>query len=104
MPNFPDRISEAIDPMRTARAAALERRAESEVLSHGLRAWIVTQKDQIDSQTVRDAVEMSFDEEVAFYDHATALADGSQTKQELLARKLDILSRSNNRRITRRFG
>jgi hypothetical protein len=104
MPNFPDRITEAIDPMRTARAAGLERRAEGEVLRHGLRAWVVTQKDQIDSQTVRDAVETAFDEEVDFYDHGIACADGSLTKQELLARKLDILSRSNNRRILRRFG
>ncbi len=103
MPNFPDRISEAIDPLRTAHAAGLERRAEAEVLKHGLRAWVVCKKDEIDSQTIRDAVETAFDEEVSFYDHGLAAADGSVAKQELLARKLEILSRSNNRRIIRRF-
>src|SRR5437867_723727 len=102
--NVPDRITESLDPLRTARAAALARRAEGAVLRHAARAWVVTQEDQIDSQTLRDAVEVAFDEEVEFYDHGMARADGSMTKQELLARKLELLSRSNNRRIARRFG
>lgn len=103
-PNVPDRLTEALDPLRTARAAALERRADGEVLRYALRAWVVTQKDQIDSQTLRDAVEAAFDEEIDFYDHGMARANGSMTKQELLARKLEILSQLDNRRISRRFG
>ena len=104
MANLPDRLTQGLEPVRTARGAALERRAESQVLRHGLRAWVRTQTDQIDSQTVRDAIEAAFDEEVDFYDHGMSRAKGSLTKQELLARKLEMLSRIDNRRITRRFG
>jgi len=100
----PERFSTAAEVVRSTREAGLARRADSAVYRHGLRAWERSQCDQIDSQTTRDAVECAFDEEVAFFDHAMHRADGSAVKQQLLAEKLELLSKANNRRIAHRFG
>jgi hypothetical protein len=103
MPNFPDRISDALDPMRTARAAGLERRAESDVHRYATRAWKISQFERIDRETLGDALRDAFDDEVEFYDDGVAKAEGSLTKQELLTRKLQRFSRGNDRRIDRKF-
>ncbi len=103
MNSTPDRISTALEPVRSARDAALQRRADTGVYRHALRAWERSQCDQIDSQATRDAIECAFDEECLFFDHGMGLADGSATKQRLLAEKLEMLSKLDNRRIARRF-
>jgi len=99
----PERFSGGLEPVRSARDAALARRADSNVYRHGLRSWERSQCDQIDSQMVRDAIECAFDEECSLFDHGMGRANGSATKQQLLADKLEMLAKINNRRIGRRF-
>jgi hypothetical protein len=103
MPNILDLFGQRVDPLRTRRAGALESRAEYEVLVHATRAWVLVQRDMIDSQALRDALEAAFDEEVEFLDRGLSKVNGSLTKQELLVRKTDIQSRLNNRRALRTF-
>jgi len=76
---------------------------DDRLYKHSLEAWERGQKDQIDSMVFKDAVQFAYDEECTFVDHGLAKANGSQTKQKLLADKLDLLSTGNNRRIVRRF-
>jgi hypothetical protein len=80
-----------------------QRRSDSSMLGYTLNAYERSQKDQIDSQTTRDALECAFDEECSLFDHGMAKAGASSTKQQLLADKLEMLAKINNRRIGRRF-
>jgi len=80
-----------------------QRRSDISMLGYTLNAYERSQKDQIDSQTTRDALECAFDEECSLFDHGMAKAGASTTKQQLLADKLEMLAKTNNRRIGRRF-
>lgn len=92
-----------LEPVRSRRDVVRVRRSDSSLLGYSLAAFERSQKDQIDSQTTRDALECAFDEEVSLFDHGMAKAGGSVTKQQLLADKLEMLAKINNRRIGRRF-
>lgn len=100
----PQETSRPISPVQSMRLARDQRRAEVEIVRHGLRQWVQTQKDEIDTLATRRAITTAFEEEIDLYDYGMLLVDGSATKQQLLARKLELFSQLNNRRITRRFG
>ena len=100
---MPEPAGWALEPVRSKRDLARQRRTDSSLLGHFLLAHERSQKDQIDSQTTRDALECAFDEECSLFDHGMAKAAGSATKQQLLADKLEMLAKINNRRIGRRF-
>jgi hypothetical protein len=89
--------------MVSKREIARQRRSDSSLHAYTLNAYERSQKDQIDSQTTRDALECAFDEECGLFDHGMAKAGASSTKQQLLADKLEMLAKINNRRIGRRF-
>jgi hypothetical protein len=103
MSMMPEPVRWALEPVRTKRDLARQRRSDSSLYAYALNAYERSQKDQIDSQTTRDALECAFDEECSLFDHGMAKAGASVTKQQLLADKLEMLAKINNRRIGRRF-
>lgn len=100
----PQDTSRALNPMQSKRLARDQRRAEIEIVRHGLQQWVQTQKDEIDTLATRQAITTALEEEIDLFDYGMTLVNGSETKQQLLARKLELFSQLNNRRITRRFG
>lgn len=103
-------MSGELEPRR-ARALARKDRQDAELASdsdsriyrHHLAAWEKSQIDRIDSMTTKEAVQAAFDEEVSFFDHGLAKANGSAVKQQLLADKLEALASINNHRLMRKF-
>jgi hypothetical protein len=57
--------------------------------------------DRLESIALGRAVEAAADIEFEFYDRFRAKAGNSAVKNELLARKLEILSRGNDERLRR---
>jgi len=90
-------------PEPSKRDLARQRRSDSSLYGYCLSSYERSQKDQIDSQTTRDALECAFDEECGLFDHGMSRAGNSVTKRQLLADKLEMLAKINNRRIGRRF-
>ena len=80
------------------------RRADYCLFHHGLEVAVAAEMDRQDGYALADVLTTATDEELRFLDHGLALAGGSATKVELVARKLEMLSSINNRRIARRFG
>ncbi len=72
-----------------------------EVFAHALRAEVDAEKDQLDSQALSDAITYATELELQFLDHGLRLARGSEAGLEIVARKLDLMSRTNNSRIAR---
>lgn len=103
MTMVPESFGSGLESVRSRRDVARLRRADVSLLGYSLVAFERAQKDLIDSQTTRDALECAFDEEVSLFDHGMVKAGGSATKQQLLADKLEMLAKINNRRIGRRF-
>lgn len=105
---LPDIISgsreAALGPRQAAAAARAQRSTELQVFRHGLHARLQAECDRIDSQAAADAMRSALDEELDLLDYGLTRARGSAAKAELVARKVEMLSASNNRRITRRFG
>ena len=88
-------------------ARQLERdqcQAELAVYQHGLAAAARAAMDRHDAQATMDAVQASLEEELALLEHGLHRANGSAAKTELVARKVQLLSALNDRRITRHFG
>lgn len=80
------------------------RRAERGLERYALRQTVAVEKARIDTRAVAAVVTTSMEEEFLTYDYGMFLANGSAAKQELLARKLEMLSQLNNQLILRRFG
>jgi hypothetical protein len=78
-------------------------RAKLEVFYHDLAQHVRSQKDQIDTMALGDALRCSLREEMDLLDEGLDLANGSQAKLEILAPKLALFARKNNARIDRRF-
>lgn len=89
---------------QSARAVRAQREADLVLFLHGLDAAVATEMDRQDSYAIADVLTTATNEELRFLDHGLALAGSSATKVELVARKLEMLSSINNRRIARRFG
>jgi hypothetical protein len=91
-------------PRQKGRAGRAQSRAELEVLYHGLAAGVRTECEIHDAIATADVMRTSLDEELQLLDWGLHQANGSAAKTELLARKVNMLSSINNRRIARRFG
>ena len=88
---------------REQRAIRAQQRTELAIYEHGLAARLRAEADRLDSQAAGDALRAALDEELSLLDWGMNCAGMSQAKVELVARKVDMLSRINNTRITRRF-
>lgn len=81
-----------------------QRHAELAVHQHGLATAARAAMDRHDAQATMDAVQASLEEELALLEYGLHRANGSAAKTELVARKVQLLSALNDRRITRHFG
>jgi hypothetical protein len=99
-----DDESSAWLPPHLRPAARAQRRAELDVFRHGLRAAARAECDRQDGQAASDAIRASLDEELDLLEWGVHRANGSAAKTELVARKVNMLSQINDRRLTRRFG
>jgi uncharacterized protein YicC (UPF0701 family) len=79
-------------------------KADLATFKYALKSREEAEQDRLDSQAMADALRASLDEEIDLLDYGLRRAGGSPVKAELVARKLDMLSATNNRRISRRFG
>ena len=77
--------------------------AEAEFAEAGLTAWAKSEIDRYEAAALERVVTTATDIEFSFFDQFIAAAGSSAVKQELLARKLDLLSRLNDQRIRQRF-
>jgi hypothetical protein len=87
----------------SARAARTARRAELDMFEHRVEAAVRRDFDIADTEALADALGVATDEELAFLREFRAKANGSEAAMELVARKIEIFSTINNRRIARRF-
>jgi hypothetical protein len=103
LPDLPDNNRARNNTIIVARAARTARRAELEMFEHRVHAAVRRDKDIADSESLADALSVATDEELSFLREFRAKANGSEAATELVARKLEIFSTINNRRISRRF-
>ena len=96
--------SRSISPLGRAQVARHQRRAEMDVVRHGINAWKKGEQYRIDVYVSTDAARTALDEELGFYDYGSARVNGSQVGQELLARKLSMLAAIHDARLIREFG
>lgn len=104
---LPDVISSAADGLSSRQlqaAARAQRSTELRVFRHGLDARLRAECDRIDSQAAGDALRAALDEELDLLDYGLRRTGGSAAKAELVARKVEMLSSINNRRVSQRFG
>lgn len=92
----------------TSRQLARARRAQLStdlaVFRHGLQAQAQAEMDRQDTQAAGDASRASLDEELGLLRDGLAQAGQLAAGIELVARKVELLSNIDNRRIARRFG
>jgi hypothetical protein len=93
-----------LTPLQAVQGNRAYRRAAVQVFNHDLQVTVDTEIDRIDSQAIADVIRTATEEELLFLDYGLAMAGNSAAKTELVARKVELLSNINNRRITRRFG
>ncbi|HEV3340356.1 MAG TPA: hypothetical protein VG125_08360 [Pirellulales bacterium] len=74
------------------------------VIRHGFQAQALAAMDGQDTQATTDSLRTALDEEIALLRDGLAQAGQSAAAIELVARKVELLSSINNRRIARRFG
>jgi hypothetical protein len=91
-------------PWQAAQAVRIQRRADIAVFRYGLQAAMRAEFDRQDGQAVADAIRASLDEELDLLEWGVHRAAGSAAKTELVARKVQMLSSINDRRLTRHFG
>lgn len=96
--------SSGVVPAGLSRQAIATRRAERGLERHALNRAFAIEQTRIDTRAVGEVITTSLEEEFHTYDYGMYLAKGSAAKQELLARKLEMMSQLNNRLITHRFG
>jgi hypothetical protein len=90
--------------LTSRRAVARFRRTQLAVVSHGLEAQARAEMDRQDTQATADALRTALDEELALLRDGLAQAGQSAAAIELVARKVELLSSIDNRRIAGRFG
>jgi hypothetical protein len=59
--------------------------------------------DQIDTAALGEAIRASAEEEMDTYDEMMLIAGDSRVKQQIVMRKLAIMSNTDNARLRRRF-
>jgi hypothetical protein len=87
-----------------AKARNAKERNKLEVYRYGLGASARAQIDQYDSWAAHDVNRTALGSEIDLLDYGLGRTGGSAAKAELVAHAVNRLSRSNDRRITRRFG
>lgn len=92
------------NPRLPSKADRSQQRAELEVFEHGLLTAVGVQKEMMDSQALGDVLTCALEEEMSLLDYGVARANGSAAKLELVARKVEMMSAIDNRRILRRYG
>lgn len=100
---LPDRRPPAGSPATNAKATRAHQQSVLELFRYELDTYVQSQKDQIDTLALADALRCAFNEEVAFLEDGLDRANGSQAKLEILVAKVALFSRKNNARIERRF-
>ena len=93
-----------LTPRQSAQLARAERSAELDLYRHRLGIAVKTERDRMDLQAIGDVITTATEEELNFLDYGMAMANGSATKRELVARKANMMSAINNTLITRRYG
>ena len=96
-------IPNLVSPSVARRAQRAQERAELELYEYGLRAWADSMKEQIDTMALGEAVRTAATEEMDTYDEMMLQAGDSRVKQEIVLRKLAIMSNTNNARLRHRF-
>jgi hypothetical protein len=93
-----------LSPRKLARAQRAHEDTELAIYQHGLRAMAASERDRRDSQAVADAAQTSLEAEFDVLDYGMARAGQSAARVNLVAAKVELLSRINSRRLARRFG
>jgi hypothetical protein len=93
-----------MEPRLLARAAQAHAETQLAIFRHALAARFQSEADRLDSQAATDAIQASLETELDLLDYGMRRAGGSPAKAVLVARKVEMLSAMNNRRISRRFG
>jgi hypothetical protein len=93
-----------LSPRKLARAQRAQEDTELTIYQHGLRALVASECDRLDSQAVADAAQASLEVELDVLDYGMARAGQSAARINLVATRVELLSRINSRRLARRFG
>jgi hypothetical protein len=91
-------------PRQLAKAQRAAADTEMAIYRHALAARLASEADRLESQAAADVLQASLDAELDLLEYGMRRAGGSPAKAELVARKVEMLSSINNRRISRRFG
>jgi hypothetical protein len=91
-------------PRQLAQAKRAQAKTELELFRYSLGARARAQIDQLDSQAVADATRTALEEEMNLLDYGLSRSAGSAAKAELVARHVNRLAVTNDRRLTNRFG
>jgi hypothetical protein len=100
----PDDAPGGLTAWQLNKAKRSEASAGLDIFRHGLVVQRRAEYDRQDAQAVADASHTSLDLELDLLDYGMARAGQSAARLELVARHVERLAASNNRRITRRFG
>jgi hypothetical protein len=104
---LPDRIPREtgwLTPREAKKAQRERTQTELAIYRHALDTWKQTEFDQLDSQALADAAAFALHEEMGLLDYGLSMAGGSVAKVELTARKVNLVSHTNDRRLARKFG
>lgn len=93
-----------LSPLQRAQAIRGQRRTELAVFEHGLAVAAQAECDIQDSMATESAARAALNAEIDLLDWGIYRAQGSPAKIELVARKVQMLSQLNDRRISRNFG
>ncbi len=105
MNRLPARLTDdGLPPRQLARAIQHQRRTELAVFDHHLEARYLADCEEIDAHALSEVINTALELEIGNLDTGLALAAGSPAKSELVARKIAMQSKINDRRISARFG
>ena len=96
-------VHNPVAPAVARRAQHAQERAELELYGYSVRAWTVSMMDQIDTAALGEAIRASAEEEMDTYDEMMLIAGDSHVKQQIVLRKLAIMTNADNARLRRRF-
>jgi regulator of protease activity HflC (stomatin/prohibitin superfamily) len=107
MPNSPARIRPEVVPHYTEQerqAVAARRQMEGGLLVHTLRAHFDREAARIDAEAVGEATQTTLGIELDVLTWGIEKANGSAAAAKLVADRVELLSRTNTKNLTRRFG
>lgn len=86
------------------KASREEASTELAIHRHLLETRRLAEMDRHDTQAATDALRTALDEELGLLRDGLANAGSSAAAVEIVARKVELLTNTNNRRFVRRFG